>query len=66
MSDKTFENYSLKNIADKVSSIDIDRNAYIFISKNYTPITSGAWNKIMKKFFKKLELKLTQERKLTT
>ncbi|EJR53765.1 TPA: site-specific integrase [Bacillus luti] len=63
MSDKTFENYSLKNIADKVSSIDIDRNAYIFISKNYTPITSGAWNKIMKKIFQEVGIKIDTGKK---
>ena len=51
MSEKTYENYSTRNVADKVSQSEIDRNAYIFISKNYTPIRGGAWKKIMKSIF---------------
>jgi len=58
MSDKAIENYSQKNIADKVSNTDIDENAYIFISKNYTPISGGGWNKIIKKIFQEVGIKI--------
>lgn len=58
MSEKTFENYSVRNIADKVSQVEIDRIAYVFISKNYTPITGGAWNKIMKSIFQDVGLEI--------
>ncbi|TBX50321.1 site-specific integrase [Bacillus mycoides] len=64
MSDKAYENYSEKNIADKVSSIDIDRNAYVFISKNYTPISGGAWNVIMKKIFQEVGIKTDKGKKI--
>lgn len=58
MSDKAYENYSNKNIADQVSQIDIGRNAYVFISKNYTPISGGAWNRIMKNVFQEVGIKI--------
>lgn len=58
MTEKTYENYSGKNIADKVSQVEIDSNAYVFISKNYTPITVGAWNTIMKSIFKEVGLEI--------
>lgn len=63
MSDKAYENYSKLNIADKVSQIDIDKNAYVFISKNYTPITGGAWNKIMKKIFQEVGIEIDRGKK---
>ncbi|MBJ8054424.1 site-specific integrase [Bacillus cereus] len=63
MSDKAYQNYSEKNIADKVSQIDIDRNAYVFLSKNYTPISGGAWNMIMKKIFQEVGLKIDRGKK---
>lgn len=63
MSDKAYENYFEKNVADKVSQIDIDRNAYVFLSKNYTPISGGSWNKIMKKIFQEVELKIDRGKK---
>lgn len=63
MSYKAYENYSEKNIADKVSQIDIDRNAYVFISKNYSPISGGAWNQIMKKIFQEVGLKIDSGKK---
>ena len=58
MSDRVYENYLEKNRADKVSQMDIDRNAYIFISKNYTPLTGGAWNKIIKEILKEIGIKI--------
>lgn len=63
MSGKTYANYSEKNIADKISQIDIERNRYIFISKNYTPISGGAWNTIMKKIFQEVGLKIDKGKK---
>jgi integrase len=63
MSDKAYENYTKKNIADKVSQIDIERNAYVFISKNYTPISGGGWNTIMKEIFKEVGLKIDTGKK---
>lgn len=63
MSDKAYQNYSQKNKADKVSQIDIDRNAYVLISKNSTQITGGAWNKIMKKIFQEVGLKIDTGKK---
>ncbi|AZV41554.1 integrase hypothetical protein [Peribacillus asahii] len=63
MSDKAYQNYSEKNIADKVSQIDIDRNAYVFISKNYKPISGGGWNEIMKKIFKEIGIKVDKGKK---
>ncbi|WP_079523833.1 tyrosine-type recombinase/integrase [Solibacillus isronensis] len=58
MSEKTYENYSVRNLADKVSHVEIEKNAYVFISKNYTPITGGAWNSIMKSIFKEVGLEV--------
>ena len=58
MTERTYENYSVRNIADKVSQVEIDTNAYVFISKNYTPITVGAWNKIMKSIFQEVGLEI--------
>lgn len=58
MSEKTYENYSVRNLADKVSHVELDNNAYVFISKNYTPITGGAWNKIMKSIFQDVGLEV--------
>jgi integrase len=63
MSERTYENHSKKNIADIVSKTNIDRNAYVFISKNYTPITGGAWNKIAKKIFQDVGLKIDRVKK---
>jgi integrase len=63
MSDKAYQNYTEKNIADKVSQLDIDRNAYVFISKNYTPIAGGSLNKIMKKIFQEVGLKIDKGKK---
>ncbi|SDM41531.1 integrase/recombinase XerD [Bacillus sp. OK048] len=63
MSDRASQNYLEKNIADKVSQIDIDRNAYVFISKNYTPITGGGWNTIVKEIFIKVGLKIDKEKR---
>ncbi|CAN7379405.1 tyrosine-type recombinase/integrase [Rossellomorea sp. LjRoot5] len=63
MSDKTFENYSNKNVADKVGDSDIDFNAYVFLSKNYTCITGGAWNKILKTILKDVGIKLDKDKK---
>jgi integrase len=60
MSDKAYENYTKKNNADKVSNTDIDRNAYVFISKNYTPIAGGSWNKIVKKIYKEIGIDIDQ------
>ncbi|WP_277584995.1 tyrosine-type recombinase/integrase [Psychrobacillus antarcticus] len=64
MSDKAYENYSKKNIADKVSKNDIYRNSYVFISKNYTPITGGAWNTIIKKIFQEVGLEIDKGKKI--
>lgn len=63
MSDKAYENYSNKNRADKVSNIDIDINAYIFVSKNYTPISGGAWNSIVKKIFQEVGIEIDRGKK---
>jgi len=63
MSDKAYENYTNKNIADKVSKIEIERNAYVFISKNYTPISGGGWNTIMKRIFQEVGLKIDRDKK---
>jgi integrase len=63
MSDKVYDNYIKKNIADKVSRVDIERNAYLFISKNYTPIVGGSWNKIMKNIFQEVGLQLDENKK---
>ncbi|MCY8938527.1 tyrosine-type recombinase/integrase [Peribacillus frigoritolerans] len=63
MSDKAFQNYSQKNIADKVSQFVTDRNAYVFISKNYTPISGGSWNKIMKEILQVVGIKIDQGKK---
>lgn len=63
MSDKAYENYCKKNIADKVSENDVERNAYLFISKNYTPIAGGSWNKIMKNIFQEIGLQIDENKK---
>ena len=49
-----------KRIADKVSNNTQikNNNYYIFISKNYTPITIDGWNKIIRSYFKALEIPL--------
>jgi integrase len=63
MSNKAYQNYLEKNKADKVSKIDIDRNSYVFISKNYTPITGGGWNDILKEIFQDVGLKIDKGKK---
>lgn len=63
MSETAYNNYKEKNVADKVSQINIERNAYIFISKNYTPISGGGWNKIMKQIFQEVGLKIDKGKK---
>ncbi|MGQ7062326.1 site-specific integrase, partial [Bacillus cereus group sp. BceL175] len=63
LSDKAYKNYLEKNIADKVSEMDIDRNAYVFLSKNYTPIAGGAWNRIMKNIFQQVGIQIDRGKK---
>ena len=45
--------------ADKAEiSSNIRENYYVFISKNYTPISSSGWNKIIRQIFKESGIKL--------
>ena len=43
--------------------MDIDRNAYVFLSKNYTPIAGGAWNRIMKNIFQQVGIQIDRGKK---
>jgi integrase len=46
------DNLEKKNVADKVTNRnDINKNSYLFISKNGTPLTGEGWNKICRKIF---------------
>jgi integrase len=60
----TSKNLTEKNIADKVTDRkEIDKNQYILISKNYTPITSTAWNLILKSIFLKVGIEIDKGKK---
>lgn len=65
MSEITTYNLLTKNVAHKVTNReDIESNSYIIISKNYTPITATAWNDIIKRIFRKLNLEIDKGKKV--
>lgn len=47
----TLKNSTSKRIADRVTKEFDTNNFYIFVSKNYTPITAGGWNGILRKIY---------------
>lgn len=57
ISQKLQQNLHNKNFADKVKySTDQEFNCYLFVSKNYTPLTNTSWNRILKNIFKDLDI----------
>lgn len=57
--EKRIKNLEEKNNADKVSDReDIRHNNYLIISKNYTPISSNGWNRIIKEILVGVGIKL--------
>jgi integrase len=64
MSDVALNNLNNLNKADKVSDRnDIKDNKYVFLGKNYTPITSKGWNDTVKEIFKLVGIKVDKEKK---
>lgn len=61
---KRIKNLEEKNVADKVSGReDIRNNSYLIISKNFTPISSVGWNRIVKEIFTGIGLKLDEDKR---
>lgn len=57
-------NLKNKNIADTVDERDeIKENKYTFISKNFTPITGTAWNRILKEIFSAVGISIDKGKK---
>lgn len=65
ISDKAIQSIS-KRKADKVdSNSQIHDNYYIFISKNFTPLSVDGWNKILRKLFKQINIEIDSDVKST-
>ncbi len=54
ISDKVISNMLQNSIADSIDSNE--KNYYLFLSKNGSPLTSSGWNDWLRKFFKKLSI----------
>lgn len=65
ISERLLQNLSEKNIADKVvpSKDDVLDNKYIFLSKNFTPITAKGWGDILKKIYQKVGIPIDKDTK---
>lgn len=62
ISDKVLDNISEKAIADSVENSK-SKNYYIFLNKNGTPLSSSGWNKILKVYFNKCNIRVDSENK---
>jgi len=61
ISNKLKNNLKVKAKADKIKKNSYDNNYYIFISKNYGPITGNAWNTILKSIFTEANIALDSQ-----
>lgn len=62
ISDKVLDNINEKAIADSVENSK-SKNYYIFLNKNGTPLSSSGWNKILKEYFNKCNIRVDSENK---
>ncbi|MDU7364098.1 site-specific integrase [Clostridium sp.] len=62
ISEKLFDNISGKAVADSVENSK-RKNYYIFLNKNGTPLSSSGWNKILKTYFNKCNIRVDEENK---
>lgn len=59
-------NLKNKNKADKITDReDVENNYYIFVSKNFTPLSSSGWNKIIKSIFEQVGVPVDKHNKQT-
>src|SRR5699024_1416998 len=63
ISDKVISNMLQKSQADSIDSVE--KNYYLFLSKNGSPLTSSGWNYWLRSFFNELKIHTDKTSKKT-
>lgn len=63
LSSLALRNSTTKRLADRVTERFAEDNFYVFISKNYTPITVGGWNEILRNIYMEVGISIDRGKK---